>query len=149
MTSEKVVQVVQIGGRGRGEENLDKIQKNSSFFSGNRPQISKLSYILSHRLPTTKNKQIRLQTAFSPLTKQLKHPLSLQSAKKLCPKFNPTQSIWDSLIFRANTCLTAIIAVRQVLHCSAMHDDSDFKGSSGGLTIHNANCIEELKWGRK
>ena len=37
MVGKKVVQVVQIGGRGMGEENLDKIQKNSSFFSGYLP----------------------------------------------------------------------------------------------------------------
>ena len=35
----KVLEVIQIRGRGWGGGNLDKIQKNSSFFSGNRPLL--------------------------------------------------------------------------------------------------------------
>ena len=145
----QVEQVVQIGGSGRGGGNLDKIQKNSSFFSGNRPQS--LNWVISRHTASPQLKTSRLGFKLpSPLSQNSSNtPYPSNLPKNLCPKFNPTQSIWDSLIFRANTCLTAIIAVRQVLHCSAMHDDSDFKGSSGGLTIHNANCIEELKWGRK
>ena len=104
---------------------------------------------LNFKLPQLKTSRLgfKLPSPLSQNSSNTPSPSNLR--KKLSPKFNLTQSIWDSLIFRANTCLTAIIAVRQVLHCSAMHDDSDFKGSSGGLTIHNANCIEELKGGRK
>ena len=35
--SKKMVKLSKLGGRGGGRGNLDKIQKNSYFFSGNRP----------------------------------------------------------------------------------------------------------------
>ena len=62
--SKKVVQVVQIGGRGGCRGNLNKIQKNSYFFSGARPLfiVQKLNkrhfqQINNTRSKTTKNKQ--------------------------------------------------------------------------------------------
>ena len=100
---------------------------------------SKEQWVMSRHTASPQLKTSRLGFKLpSPLSQNSSNtPSPSNLPKKLCPKFNPIRNIWDNLISRAITCVTA------------MHDDSDFKGSSGGLTIHNANCIEELKWGRK
>ena len=44
--NKKVVKVVQIRGKGGGRGNLDKIQKNSYFFSGDLPVCRRTTFMI-------------------------------------------------------------------------------------------------------